>query len=86
MTTSRSVFAESASEHPSSPENVSIPLCTPEQVSQLTGLSLETLAQWRSRKKGISYLKIGRRVRYDKREVLQYLEQCRVSVRKGQKQ
>lgn len=63
-----------------------VELYTPEEVSQFTGLSLETLAQWRCRKKGLPYLKLGRCVRYDKREVLQYLQQCRVSVRKGQKQ
>jgi excisionase family DNA binding protein len=61
-------------------------LYTPEQVSEIIGLSRDTLAQWRSRKHGIPYLKIGRRVRYDRRDVLEYLQQCRVSVRKGQKQ
>jgi len=51
-----------------------------EQVSAITGLSEETLAQWRSRKRGISYLKIGRVIRYDPAEVQAYLERCRVSV------
>lgn len=55
-------------------------LLTPENVSQLTGLSLETLAQWRSQKKHIPYLKVGRRVRYDVRDIQAYLERCRVSV------
>jgi excisionase family DNA binding protein len=55
-------------------------LLTPEEVSELTGLALDTLAQWRSQKRGIPYLKIGRAVRYDPVEVQAYLERCRVSV------
>jgi len=55
-------------------------LLNPEQVSVITGLSVETLAQWRSQKRGIPYLKIGRSVRYDATEVQAYLERCRVSV------
>ena len=55
-------------------------LLRPEEVANLTGLSLETLAQWRSQKRGISYLKIGRAVRYDAADVQAYLEGCRVSV------
>jgi excisionase family DNA binding protein len=55
-------------------------LLRPEEVANLTGLSLETLAQWRSQKRGIPYLKIGRAVRYDPSDVQAYLEGCRVSV------
>jgi predicted DNA-binding transcriptional regulator AlpA len=62
------------------PELILNDLLTAEQVSAITGLSEETLAQWRSRKRGISYLKIGRAVRYDPAEVQAYLERCRVSV------
>ncbi len=59
-------------------------LLSPEQVSSVTGLSVETLAQWRSRKQHLPYLKVGRRVRYDPKDVEAYLERCRVSVfRKG---
>jgi len=55
-------------------------LLTPEQVSELAGLSLDTLAQWRSQKVHIPYLKIGRLIRYDRRDIEAYLETCRVSV------
>ena len=55
-------------------------LLTPEDVAEITGLALDTLAQWRSRRRGIPYLKIGRAVRYDPAEVQAYLERCRVSV------
>jgi excisionase family DNA binding protein len=40
-------------------------LLTAEEVAEITGLSVETLAQWRSQKKGIPYVKISRNcVRY----------------------
>ena len=55
-------------------------LMTAEQVAKLTGMAIETLAQWRSQKRGIPYLKIGRAVRYDPADVQKYLEGCRVSV------
>ena len=54
-------------------------LCA-EEVAELTAFSIETLAQWRSQKRGIPYLKIGRAVRYDPADVKTYLEGCRVSV------
>jgi excisionase family DNA binding protein len=55
-------------------------LLTPEQVAAMTGISRETLAQWRSQKRGVPYLKVGRVVRYDPADVQAYLESCRVSV------
>jgi hypothetical protein len=40
-------------------------LLTPADVAEITGLSIETLAQWRSQKKGIPFVKISRNcVRY----------------------
>ena len=55
-------------------------LLTPLEVAELTGLSTDTLAQWRSQRRGIPYLKIGRAVRYDPADVQAYLEGCRISV------
>lgn len=55
-------------------------LLSAEQVAELTGLALDTLAQWRSQRRGIPYLKIGRAVRYDLNDVQAYLRGCRVSV------
>jgi|HubBroStandDraft_4_1064222.scaffolds.fasta_scaffold75325_1 predicted DNA-binding transcriptional regulator AlpA len=50
---------------PNPTENRAIRLLTATDVAQITGLSIETLAQWRSQKKGIPYLKISRNcVRY----------------------
>jgi excisionase family DNA binding protein len=40
-------------------------LLTPAEVAELTGLSVETLAQWRSQRRGIPFVKISRNcVRY----------------------
>jgi len=40
-------------------------LLKPEDVARITGLSPETLAQWRSQKRGIPFIKISRNcVRY----------------------
>ncbi len=55
-------------------------LLSVDEVASVTGLSVETLAQWRSQRRGIPYLKIGRAVRYDPADVQVYLEGCRVSV------
>ncbi len=45
-------------------------LLTPEDVAEVTGLSTETLAQWRSQRRGIPFLKISRnRVRYRQRDL-----------------
>ena len=37
-------------------------LLSAEDVAAITGLSVETLAQWRSQKKGIPFLKLSRNV------------------------
>ncbi len=55
-------------------------LLTPQEVAELTALSLHTLAQWRSQRRGIPYLKIGRKAMYDPGDVRRYLDGCRVSV------
>ena len=58
-------------------------LLEPKEVSLLTGLSIETLAQWRSQKKHIPYLKMGSRVRYHPSDIEEYLGRCRVSVKEA---
>jgi hypothetical protein len=60
--------------------NRDMELLTPDDVSKLTGVSTETLAQWRSQKKYIPYLKGGSLIRYTLKDMEAYLEQCRVSV------
>ena len=41
---------------------VSPRLLTAEDVAEITGLSVETLAQWRSQRSGIPFLKLSRNV------------------------
>jgi excisionase family DNA binding protein len=56
-------------------------LLTVQQVSELTGISVETLNQWRSQEKGPPYLKIeGKLVRYRKGDLMEYFNRCRVSA------
>lgn len=53
-------------------------LLNPPQVSVLLGDVPEgTLAQWRHRGVGPRYIKVGKHVRYDERDVLVWLESCR---------
>jgi predicted DNA-binding transcriptional regulator AlpA len=53
-------------------------LLTVQGFSDLTGLSVETLNQWRSRNVHIPWIKIGRAVRYLRKDVEAYLWKCRV--------
>lgn len=53
-------------------------LLTVQDVADLTGLSVETLNQWRSRNMHIPWIKIGRTVRYLRKDVEAYLQKCRV--------
>jgi predicted DNA-binding transcriptional regulator AlpA len=66
---------------PDSGETVTRKLLSPEQVSDLTGIPVATLAQWRYRKCGMDFLRLGRLVRYDAADVEAYLQTCRVRVR-----
>ncbi|MGH9406624.1 MAG: helix-turn-helix transcriptional regulator [Terriglobia bacterium] len=50
-------------------------LLTPDEVAEVTGLSTETLAQWRSQRRGIPFLKISRNcVRYRQDDLQQWLQ------------
>ena len=53
-------------------------LLTVRQVSGLTGVSVNTLNQWRSQKLHLPWIKIGRAVRYLQKDVEAYLQKCRV--------
>ena len=56
-------------------------LLTPEDVARITGLSTETLAQWRSQRRGIPYVKISRNcVRYRLADLDRWLEERIVRV------
>ena len=55
-------------------------LMTPEEVSARTGIPLDTLAMWRSRKRRLPYLKLGRCVRYRASTVEQWFQSSTVEV------
>jgi predicted DNA-binding transcriptional regulator AlpA len=57
------------------------PLLRAEDVAGITGLSLETLAQWRSQRKGIPFVKLSRNcVRYRQADLDQWLNERIVRV------
>ena len=49
-------------------------LATPMDVSELTGIPVATLAQWRWRGTGPDYIKLGRHVRYSWPTIERWLE------------
>lgn len=53
--------------------------------AELSGFELGKIRNDRWRKKGLSFYKIGRTVRYDLDEIYEYLEKCRVECRDGAK-
>lgn len=56
-------------------------LLTPDEVAEMTGLSTETLAQWRSQRRGIPFIKISRNcVRYRQQDLDLWLEERLVST------
>jgi predicted DNA-binding transcriptional regulator AlpA len=55
------------------------------EVADATGLSVETLAQWRSQKRGIPYIKISRNcVRYRQSDLDSWLEERTVLTSQSQ--
>jgi excisionase family DNA binding protein len=55
-------------------------LLTVQEVADLTGLSVETLNQWRSQGLHVPYVKLGKAVRYLRKDVELYILRCRVQV------
>lgn len=59
----------------------SVRLLTVEDVAAITGLSVETLAQWRSQRRGIPFVKISRNcVRYRQADLDAFLNERIVRV------
>lgn len=56
-------------------------LLTPDEVAQMLGLSIDTLAQWRSQRRGIPFVKLSRSVvRYRQRDLEAWLDERIVRV------
>jgi predicted DNA-binding transcriptional regulator AlpA len=51
------------------------------EVSGITGLSVQTLRNWRFQGKGIPYVKAGRSVRYQYQDVIAFMENRRILPR-----
>ncbi|WP_372445367.1 helix-turn-helix domain-containing protein [Bifidobacterium pluvialisilvae] len=60
-----------------SPEN----LLTPSQVARILGVPVSTLSRWRSERRELPYVKIGRVVRYRPHDLAEWLETKVVSPR-----
>ena len=52
------------------------------EVSQITGLALSTLRNTRFQCRGLPYVKIGRAVRYDLRDVVRYMEARKITPKR----
>ena len=48
------------------------------QVAKITGRALSTLRNERSKRTGIPYLKIGRSVRYNIKDVIEFMESRKI--------
>jgi predicted site-specific integrase-resolvase len=53
---------------------------TPDAVSKILGVSLNTLENWRREKKGLPFCKFQRHVRYRSKDVINFIERNSVQV------
>ena len=56
---------------------------TPQEVSSMTGYSLQALATKRSKKEGFPFYKLGRKVFYKRAEVMQAIEASKIETSDG---
>ena len=50
------------------------------QVSEVTGIAVQTLRNWRQLRRGFPYSKVGRAVRYSVGDVEQFMESRKVRM------
>lgn len=62
-----------------SPEELP-PIATPPQVAKVVQTTVDALAQDRYRGRGIPYVRIGRRIRYLRADVLQFLQDNKIGA------
>lgn len=48
------------------------------EVSQITGIAKQTLSNKRSMRRGIPYIKVGRLVRYNMNDVVEFMESRKI--------
>jgi predicted DNA-binding transcriptional regulator AlpA len=51
-----------------------------QEVSELTGIAVQTLRNWRFQRKGPSYCKLGRMVRYPVADLTHFMEDKKINV------
>ena len=54
---------------------------TPDQVAERYQVSLDTLKEWRYRRRGPEFLRIGKRVRYREADLLRWEQQQEAAAR-----
>jgi predicted site-specific integrase-resolvase len=58
-----------------------MPFLTPDQVAERYQVSLDTLKEWRYRRRGPEFLRIGKRVRYREADLLRWEREQEVAAR-----
>lgn len=56
-------------------------LLTEAQVADLTGFAVQTLRNWRCRRKNLAYLKVNRTIRYQESDIREFLKNCKIRPR-----
>jgi predicted DNA-binding transcriptional regulator AlpA len=56
-------------------------LLTPAKVAEILGIKVSLLTNWRHNKKGPSYFKIGKQIRYDKKAIDAFLKNGFVDIK-----
>lgn len=56
---------------------------TEKDVASLLGLTVSALRRWRRERRGIRFVKVERAVRYERQDVLDYIERQKQPVRTG---
>jgi len=49
-------------------------LLTPQEVAHALGIKTNTLKKWRSDRKGIPFFRIGKSIRYQMKDVIEWIE------------
>jgi len=55
-------------------------LMNDEKAAKFLDVGLQTMRNWRCRRQGPDYIKMGRSVRYSERDLLRYLESRKIKV------
>ena len=53
------------------------------EVSDMTGIAIPTLRNYRNQRKGIPYIKCGRSVRYSLQDVVDFMESRKINLERN---